>query len=69
MTSRFSLQFVWLLAAACAAQPKSGVNHKTIQREVAADVARVCALPPDERQAEIERIRSNDGVAIVCPRD
>jgi len=58
-----------MLATACAAEPKSVADHKTIQREVAAEVARVCTLPLAERQSEIERIRLNDGVAIVCPRD
>jgi hypothetical protein len=69
MATRFSALFGVLLVAACISMPKSGVDHKTMQRTVAGDVGRVCALPPNERQSEIERIRSQEGIAIVCPND
>jgi hypothetical protein len=70
MVTRFSAQFVWFLAAACTVEPeRSQINQKTVQRQVAADVARVCGLPADERQSEIERIRVTEGIAIVCTHD
>ena len=69
MVIRFSAPFLWLLVSACALEPKPAVEHRQIQKEVAADVARICALPAGERASEIERIRSNDGVAIVCSTD
>jgi hypothetical protein len=67
MAIRCSAPFLWLVVSACASEPKAAPEHNRIQKEVAADVARICALTAGERQAEIERIRSNDGVAIVCP--
>jgi hypothetical protein len=67
MAIRYSALYLWFLVSACASEPKSALEHSQVQKEVATDVARVCALPPAERESEIARVRSNEGIAIVCP--
>lgn len=69
MALRFSVQLLWLLAAACAGGPKPAAEHTGIQRGVAAEVTSVCARPAAERQAEIERLKTKEGIAVVCPHD
>lgn len=69
VTRRISTQLLWLLTAACAIEPKPGVEQNQIQGQVARDVARICALPPAERQSEIERLKATEHIAIVCPQN
>jgi hypothetical protein len=43
--------------------------RKAAERDasVANWISRICALPANERDAEIKRVQEKDGITIVCP--
>jgi hypothetical protein len=68
MLTRLAVPLLSLLILGCADQAQHGAAEKARVREQAAkEVARICALPELERQAEIDRVQTESGMAIVCP--
>lgn len=56
-----------ILLAACATQHQKSQQNEAIRKRAAQEIARICALPEADRQAEIERIKKESDVAIYCP--
>jgi starvation-inducible outer membrane lipoprotein len=53
--------------AACSTAPEHPASdNAAVQAEAAREVRRICALPEDQRQAEIRRTRDQSGVVIGC---
>jgi len=48
-----------LLLASCAEPP--------VRSQVTQEIHRICALPANDRQAEIDKVRASSGLVIVCP--
>lgn len=40
-----------------------------IQKEVAREMKRICALPRAAREAELERIEKESGIVVQCGKD
>jgi hypothetical protein len=47
------------------AQQKAAENED-LNKEAAAEVLRICSLPPAERDAELARVAKEDGMVIYC---
>ena len=58
------------LMSSCATEShRRAMESAAAEREVAQEMRRVCALPPAERDAELERINKEFGVSVHCGRD
>jgi hypothetical protein len=56
------------LAAACSNSERRQENENTtVKNELSREVQRVCALPVNQRQGEIDRLLRDSGLVIVCP--
>jgi hypothetical protein len=64
-----SAQLICLLLCACATVSAPHTDSTSAQGKVAAEIARICALPETEREAEIKRIRRLEGLTVVCSHD
>jgi hypothetical protein len=62
-----SFLFVALQLSGCAAESQRRSEDAQVQRQVSADIARICALPQTDRQSEIDRVKQQYGMTIVCP--
>jgi len=54
------------LAACTTAPGRPAADNAAVQAEAAREIRRICALPEDQRQAEIRRIKDQSGVVIGC---
>lgn len=61
-----SSQHSCLLAACATQQQQKAQENQAVRKRAAQEVARICALPEADRQAEIEKIKELSGVAIYC---
>jgi hypothetical protein len=57
-----------VLAACSSAPGRPAADNSAVQADAAREVHRICALPEDQRQAEIRRIKDQSGVEISCGR-
>jgi hypothetical protein len=54
----------------CAAEPqRRATENAAVQKEAAKEIKRICALPPLERAAELERINKESGIVVQCGKD
>jgi hypothetical protein len=54
----------------CASEPQRHTQENAaIQKEAAREMRRICALPPAERDAELERIKKESGMVVQCGKD
>lgn len=59
--------FFAAVLSACSTTPDSrAADNAAVQAEAAREVHRICALPEDQREAEIRRVREQSGVVIGC---
>lgn len=67
MARKVALLIAALTVSACttAAQRRAAENA-AIQKEVARETKRICTLPEAEREAELEKIKKESGIVIVC---
>ena len=66
---RWLLPLGCLFACACATERPPVATRTPAQKQVAHEIAQICALPAPERNAEIQRLRTEQGVVIVCQFD
>jgi hypothetical protein len=59
--------FSTLLLYACADSRDQRAQNAATRAEVTAEINRICALPDTQHQAEIDRVKREAGMAIVCP--
>lgn len=58
-----------LLSSCATESQRRAMENAAAERDVAQEMRRVCALPVAERDAEIQRIEKEFGVAVHCGRD
>jgi hypothetical protein len=67
MTLRLLVLTIVMTMGGCTtdAQRKATEASK-VRKEAAKEIERICALPPDERDAEIKRVKEHSGMVIYC---
>jgi hypothetical protein len=53
-------------ACTTAAPDRRAEERQAIQTHAAQEIKRICALPEDQRQVEIDKIRKEAGLTVVC---
>jgi hypothetical protein len=56
------------MLSGCAGGSDRRAENAKVRSEVSAEIRRICALPGPDRQVEIDRVKREAGMAIVCPR-
>lgn len=56
---------VFLSGCTTGAQRRAAENA-AIQKQAAQEISRICALPKPERDAELERIKTESGMVVHC---
>jgi hypothetical protein len=66
---RFPASLVLASALLCGCDTSRGrrAEDAAVRSQVSQEISRICALPEPQRQAEIDRIKQEHGMAIVCP--
>ncbi len=61
------LLVVLMLTNACSspAQRRAEENRE-INKKAAQEVSRICALPPDQRDAELKKVQQESGMVLYC---
>lgn len=57
--------FCTLVACETPADKQSARNAE-INRQAAVEINRICSLPKDEREAELQKIKQESGVVLYC---
>jgi hypothetical protein len=57
------------LVACATPQQRKAVEDATLQREASREINRVCSLPEAERAAEIEAIKAESGMVVLCGKE
>lgn len=64
---RFLLLSAYVLLTACTtSQQRRAQENEAIQMRAAKEIARICALPQSDRQAEIDKIKKESGIVVYC---
>lgn len=58
-----------VLCACTTATQRRAAENAAVQKEAAREITRICALPPPERAAELDRINKESGIVVQCGRD
>ena len=62
------LATVLILVAGCeSTAERQAAQRAHTEKQAAAEVDRICALPTDQREAELKKIQKESGVVLVCP--
>ena len=57
-----------LLVDACqSAAERQAAQRARIEQEASAKIDRICALPKDQREAELKKLQQQTGVGLACP--
>jgi hypothetical protein len=62
------LVFLPALSLLCACTGPPHANNAKVRTEVSREITRICALPEGAQQDEIDRVRREAGITIVCPK-
>jgi hypothetical protein len=60
----FGLALVML--AGCATPAQQRTEQRNINKAAAKEINRVCALPADQRDAELKKLNDQSGVVVFC---
>lgn len=60
------LAFLTVIAACVTDTERRRRQDASLKEDLAREMRRVCALPQDEREAEIEKISDTSGVLVYC---
>jgi len=55
-----------LLGGCITEAQRRAAENAAIQKQAAHEVRRICALPPAERDAELQRIEKESGIVLHC---
>ena len=67
MPTRSVMLIALFLIFGCAGQSQDRqTENARVKQQASQEIARICALPESQRQAEIDRVKSQSGIAIVC---
>ncbi len=54
------------LAGCTTEADKRAEQRARIDKQAAAEINRICALPEDQREAELKKIKEQSGVVLFC---
>jgi hypothetical protein len=58
------------LVSGCATEAqRRAAESAEVQQQAVDEMKRVCALPEAEREAELERIRTQSGIVVECGKE
>jgi hypothetical protein len=57
------------LGACTTPAQRRAAENAAIKKEAATEIKRICSLPEDERQAQLKRLKDEQGVVISCGRE
>lgn len=60
-----ALAFAVLLACQTEAERKAAENAR-IEKQAAKEIKRICALPDEQREAELKKIKDGSGMVLYC---
>jgi carbamate kinase len=55
-----------LLGGCATDAQRRAAENAAIQKEAAQEIRRICALPQPQRDAELERIKTESGIVLQC---
>lgn len=58
-----------VLCGLCACETpaeRKAAHNAEINRKAAAEINRICALPDDQREAELKKIKDQSGMVLYC---
>jgi hypothetical protein len=55
-----------ILLAGCASTPKPAAPDPEAQKALGQRIDRICSLPAEERAAELEKLKNETGMALLC---
>lgn len=55
--------------AGCSNAQRQAAENAQMQKEAAQEVRRICDLPAAEREAELEKVRSESDIVVFCGND
>ena len=62
-----SVATILLLLAACESQAElQRAENARVEKRAAAEINRICALPEDQREAELKKIKEQSGIVLYC---
>lgn len=57
-----------VLVVGCeSAGERQAAQRARTEKRAAAEIDRICALPAEQREAELKKIQKESGVVVVCP--
>ena len=67
MPARIPIFATLILLVGCpTSKQREAAENAAIEKHAAEEVRRICALPPAQRDAEIERINKESGIVVYC---
>lgn len=64
-----ALAALGVLCGCATGTQRRATENSAVQKEAAKEIKRICALPPPERAAELERINKDSGIVVQCGKD
>jgi hypothetical protein len=62
------LALVTVLAACETQAERRAKENAAFQKQAGDEITRICALPADQREAELKKLQAQSGVVIYCPK-
>jgi len=70
MTPKVGLALAVIVLGACALPTERQEPGKAeTKKQVATEITRICSLPPDQREAELERLQAAFGIVAYCGKN
>lgn len=61
---KFALLGISAILVGCASTTQN--SRGAAQSDIAAEVTRICALPPGEREKALEKLKQDSGMVLFC---
>lgn len=58
-----------LLSGCTTEAQRRAAENAAIRKQAAQEINRICALPQPEREAELERIKTESGMVVHCGKE
>jgi hypothetical protein len=67
MSAAVALAVLSTVVAACQTEaPRKAEDNASVEKRAAAEINRICALPDDQREAELKKIKDQSGMVLYC---
>lgn len=68
LRSRLALAAMLLVVVGCeSTAERQAAQRARTEKQAAAEIDRICALPAEQREAELKRIQRESEVVVYCP--